>query len=146
MEFETSNQSSLLDCGRSSITTRQNQRSLGKKPIMLNVGTSYACWSRYHRDLSSSTSSLSLLTRPGDFHDRNKHERSLTLSSPKSVTSLRWPEFTTMSIRPFLIDVSDAEIERLQRKLQDTRIPQMPIVPNAGEDYGQPRADTKDYN
>ena len=41
-----------------------------------------------------------------------------------------------MSVQPFVIDIPPAEVERLLRKLRDTRFPSEPIVPGAGEDYG----------
>lgn len=41
------------------------------------------------------------------------------------------------TIRPFKIDIPQSEVDRLQRKLRDTRIPQKPIIPDAGEDYGK---------
>lgn len=39
-------------------------------------------------------------------------------------------------ITPFRVDVPEAEVERLKRKLQDTRLPPRPIVPDAGTKYG----------
>ncbi|KAF7557718.1 hypothetical protein G7Z17_g432 [Cylindrodendrum hubeiense] len=39
-------------------------------------------------------------------------------------------------IRPFKVDIPDDEIERLQRKLRDTRLPGREIVPGAGKNYG----------
>ncbi|OLN81014.1 putative epoxide hydrolase 7 [Colletotrichum chlorophyti] len=39
-------------------------------------------------------------------------------------------------IRDFTVDVSSDEVERLKRKLRDTRLPGRPIVPDAGENYG----------
>lgn len=39
-------------------------------------------------------------------------------------------------IRPFKVDIPVSEVERLQRKLQDTRLPGREIVPNAGSQYG----------
>lgn len=39
-------------------------------------------------------------------------------------------------IRPFRIDIPKAEVDRLSRKLKDTRIPIQDIVPGAGSDYG----------
>jgi hypothetical protein len=41
-----------------------------------------------------------------------------------------------MSVSPFKIDIAKEEVERLRRKLQDTRIPLDPIVPEARRDYG----------
>ncbi|KIV82026.1 hypothetical protein PV11_04167 [Exophiala sideris] len=43
-----------------------------------------------------------------------------------------------METSSFEIDVPDAEVARLKRKLQDTRVPTHPIVPGAGGDYGPP--------
>ncbi|PWY96223.1 epoxide hydrolase [Aspergillus sclerotioniger CBS 115572] len=43
---------------------------------------------------------------------------------------------TSPEIRPFRIDVPAEEVERLKRKLRDTRLPGRPIVPNAGSSYG----------
>jgi len=40
-------------------------------------------------------------------------------------------------INPFDPNVPKDEVDRLFRKLKDTRLPQNPIVPDAGEDYGQ---------
>jgi len=39
-------------------------------------------------------------------------------------------------IRPFKVDVPKSEVDRLLRKLKDTRIPTQEIVPGAGSDYG----------
>ncbi|RAK97958.1 epoxide hydrolase family protein [Aspergillus ibericus CBS 121593] len=39
-------------------------------------------------------------------------------------------------IKPFRVDIPKEEVERLKRKLQDTRLPGRPIVPNAGTSYG----------
>ena len=41
-----------------------------------------------------------------------------------------------MEISPFRVDVPEEEVARLKRKLQDTRVPTHPIVPEAGGDYG----------
>ncbi|ETI29551.1 hypothetical protein G647_02004 [Cladophialophora carrionii CBS 160.54] len=41
-----------------------------------------------------------------------------------------------MGISPFKIDIPEHEVDRLKRKLQDTRLPNRPIVPEAGSDYG----------
>ncbi|OQU95134.1 hypothetical protein CLAIMM_01382 [Cladophialophora immunda] len=43
-----------------------------------------------------------------------------------------------MVISPFRIDIPNGEVERLKRKLRDTRIPKAPIVPGANGDYGPP--------
>lgn len=40
------------------------------------------------------------------------------------------------NIKPFDIDIPDSEIQRLYRKLKDTRVPIKDIVPGAGADYG----------
>lgn len=39
-------------------------------------------------------------------------------------------------IRPFQIDIQREEVERLNRKLRDTRLPGRDIVPDAGTSYG----------
>lgn len=39
-------------------------------------------------------------------------------------------------IRPFKIDIPQPEVERVLRRLKDTRIPTSDIVPGAGSDYG----------
>ena len=39
-------------------------------------------------------------------------------------------------IEPFKVDISQEEVDRLKRKLNDTRIPPKPIVPDAGDKYG----------
>ena len=41
-----------------------------------------------------------------------------------------------MAIIPFKINIPSEEISRLRRKLEDTRLPQKPIVPGAAGDYG----------
>ena len=46
----------------------------------------------------------------------------------------------SVNIRPFTIDVPATEVERMKRKLTDSRIPQQEIVPGAGDDYGEPLA------
>ncbi|KIW69716.1 hypothetical protein PV04_05576 [Phialophora macrospora] len=43
-----------------------------------------------------------------------------------------------MGISPFKIDIPKHEVDRLKRKLQDTRLPKESIVPEAGSDYGPP--------
>jgi len=47
-------------------------------------------------------------------------------------------------IRPFRVDIPRAEVDRLLRKLGDTRIPTQDIVPGAGSDYGITSTWTKD--
>lgn len=42
-----------------------------------------------------------------------------------------------MQIKEFKIDIDKSEVERLKRKLEDTRLPKAPIVPNAAHDYGE---------
>lgn len=44
------------------------------------------------------------------------------------------------AIRPFKVDISHTEVDRLKAKVADTRMPGRPIVPDAGENYGR---DTK---
>ncbi|KAL4955673.1 Alpha/Beta hydrolase protein [Aspergillus filifer] len=39
-------------------------------------------------------------------------------------------------IHPFKVDIPKAEVDRLKRKLDDTRLPPREIVPGAGESYG----------
>ena len=39
-------------------------------------------------------------------------------------------------IHPFRVDIPKAEVDRLKRKLDDTRLPPREIVPGAGEKYG----------
>ena len=43
---------------------------------------------------------------------------------------------TSEEIKPFDPTIPQQEVDRLFRKLKDTRLPQTPIVPDAGEDYG----------
>jgi hypothetical protein len=40
------------------------------------------------------------------------------------------------AIRSFDPKVPQEEVDRLFRKLADTRLPEHPIVPDAGDDYG----------
>ena len=40
------------------------------------------------------------------------------------------------NIEPFKVDIPKEEVDRLKRKLQDTRLPPREIVPNAGNRYG----------
>lgn len=40
-------------------------------------------------------------------------------------------------IEAFQVDISREEIERLKRKLQETRLPGRPVVPDAGGNYGR---------
>jgi hypothetical protein len=40
------------------------------------------------------------------------------------------------SIKPFKPSIPKEEVDRLFRKLADTRLPKEPIVPEAGWDYG----------
>ena len=37
---------------------------------------------------------------------------------------------------PFKVDIPRSEVDRLKRKLQDTRLPPKEIVPGAGNKYG----------
>ena len=39
-------------------------------------------------------------------------------------------------IVPFKVDIPRSEVDRLKRKLQDTRLPPKEIVPDAGNKYG----------
>jgi len=39
-------------------------------------------------------------------------------------------------ILPFKVDIPKEEVQRLKRKLQDTRLPPRAIVPDAGSRYG----------
>jgi hypothetical protein len=39
-------------------------------------------------------------------------------------------------IVPFKVDIPQSEVDRLKRKLKDTRLPPKEIVPNAGNKYG----------
>lgn len=39
-------------------------------------------------------------------------------------------------IVPFNVDIPQSEVDRLKRKLQDTRLPPREIVPDAGDKYG----------
>ena len=39
-------------------------------------------------------------------------------------------------IKPFKVDIPKEEVDRLKRKLKDTRLPPKPIVPEAGNKYG----------
>lgn len=39
-------------------------------------------------------------------------------------------------VRPFKVDIPKAEVGRLIRKLEETRLPAEEIVPDAGDDYG----------
>jgi hypothetical protein len=43
---------------------------------------------------------------------------------------------TSADIREFKIDILNEEVERLKRKLNDTRLPGREIVPDAGTLYG----------
>jgi hypothetical protein len=49
-------------------------------------------------------------------------------------------------IKPFDPSIPQEEVDRLFRKLADTRLPQQPIVPDAGEDYGTPTASQPSYH
>jgi hypothetical protein len=40
-------------------------------------------------------------------------------------------------IVPFIVDIPRSEVDRLKRKLQDTRLPPKEIVPGAGDKYGK---------
>jgi hypothetical protein len=40
-------------------------------------------------------------------------------------------------IRSFDPNIPKDEVDRLFRKLKDTRLPQIPVVPDAGDDHGQ---------
>jgi hypothetical protein len=40
-------------------------------------------------------------------------------------------------VKPFDPTIDGEEVKRLFRKLGDTRLPEQPIVPDAGWDYGE---------
>lgn len=40
-------------------------------------------------------------------------------------------------IKPFDPTIPQQEVDRLFRKLGDTRLPEIPVVPDAGDDYGE---------
>ena len=40
-------------------------------------------------------------------------------------------------IKPFDPNIPQDEVDRLFRKLKDTRLPETPVVPDAGDDYGR---------
>lgn len=40
------------------------------------------------------------------------------------------------NIKPFKVDISQQEVDRLKRKLRDHHLPPKEIVPNAGKNYG----------
>lgn len=40
-------------------------------------------------------------------------------------------------VKPFVVDIPKAEVDRLFRKLRDTRVPKREIVPEAGTEYGE---------
>lgn len=40
------------------------------------------------------------------------------------------------AITPFDPTIPQDEVDRLFRKLADTRLPEIPVVPDAGDDYG----------
>lgn len=44
---------------------------------------------------------------------------------------------TMSEIKPFDPSIPQEEVDRLFRKLKDTRLPDDPIVPDAGDDYGR---------
>jgi hypothetical protein len=39
-------------------------------------------------------------------------------------------------IKPFDPTIPKQDVDRLFRKLGDTRLPEIPVVPDAGDDYG----------
>jgi hypothetical protein len=41
------------------------------------------------------------------------------------------------AIVPFKVEIPQSEVDRLKRKLADTRLPPKEIVPGAGDKYGQ---------
>ena len=43
---------------------------------------------------------------------------------------------SSSKIKDFKIDISQEDVDRLKRKLQDHRLPPKPIVPDAGKSYG----------
>ncbi|KAK8062101.1 glucose-regulated protein precursor [Apiospora hydei] len=45
---------------------------------------------------------------------------------------------TSTEIREFDPTIPTEEVERLWRRLRDTRLPETPVVPDAGDDYGPP--------
>jgi hypothetical protein len=47
---------------------------------------------------------------------------------------------TMADIKSFDPTIPQDEVDRLFRKLKDTRLPEIPVVPDAGDDYGGFRA------
>lgn len=45
-------------------------------------------------------------------------------------------------ITPFDPTIPQEEVDRLFRKLADTRLPEIPVVPDAEDDYGSTHLDT----
>lgn len=43
---------------------------------------------------------------------------------------------SSIKVDPFTVDIPEAEVARLKRKLVDTRLPEQEIVPGAGDGYG----------
>lgn len=58
------------------------------------------------------------------------------MTSTSLVNSNSATEMTDSDIKPFKVDIPREEVDRLKRKLKDTRLPPKEIVPNAGSRYG----------
>jgi hypothetical protein len=56
--------------------------------------------------------------------------------SNDSVFAISTTEMSNSRIEPFEINIPLEEVDRLKRKLKDTRLPPREIVPNAGDKYG----------
>ena len=48
----------------------------------------------------------------------------------------RETQITMSDIQAFDPNIPKEEVDRLFRKLKDTRLPEIPVVPDAGDDYG----------
>jgi hypothetical protein len=56
---------------------------------------------------------------------------------PTELLSLTTVYDTNMTdIKPFDPTIPKDDVDRLFRKLADTRLPEIPVVPDAGDDYG----------
>ena len=67
--------------------------------------------------------------KPSPFLERSSSAKDLLFRLAAAIMAQQ-------DIKPFKVDISKEEVERLQRKLNDTRIPPKPIVPEAGDQYG----------
>lgn len=97
---------------------------------------SYSARPCIKQDRSSNDAMYQAIRRKRDVNRKRGHITSRTARDIRPPWT--WQILPNMSdkITPFDPNISKEEVDRLFRKLADTRLPQIPIVPDAGDEYG----------